>query len=124
MSRRHGASPEADYARARLDGLRQQVTTAAPPPGLAVTPPKSEGIRPPLPAVRRTAAFGGIGGDPFGDAKSNPTQLPITGLNVNVTRNPANRNQLIIGMLQAQWGEVGSQFHGNWPPDVPTAGPL
>jgi hypothetical protein len=44
--RRHGVSPEADYARARLDGLKQPVTTAAPPPGLAVTPPKSEGIKP------------------------------------------------------------------------------
>lgn len=103
--RRHGASPEADYARARLDGLKQQVATAAPPPGLA--PPK-DGLKPtalaPLSAIRGSAAFGGIGGDPFEDANANPMQRPITGLNVNVTRNPANRNQLVVGMLQAQWG--------------------
>lgn len=38
--RRHGSSPEADYARARIDSLKQQVAVAAPPKAAGPTPPK------------------------------------------------------------------------------------
>jgi len=46
--RRHGASPEADYARARIDNLKPQVAAAAPPPVRPAAPPKAD---PPQPAV-------------------------------------------------------------------------
>ena len=38
----------------------------------------------------------------------------------NINRKQSHRNQLIIGMVQVQWGEVSGQLHGNWGPDVPT----
>jgi hypothetical protein len=42
--RRHGASPEADYAKARIDGLKQHAPA-----------PKSDPSVPPLPVVRPAA---------------------------------------------------------------------
>ena len=41
--RRHGSSPEADYARARIDRLKQQVAIATPPAAKPVDPPLQKG---------------------------------------------------------------------------------
>src|SRR5262249_51448594 len=71
--------------------------------------------------MRRTAAFGGNGGNPFDDARANPRRLAISRLNVGVTFNPANHSQYVIGRLQAQWGDVLGPLHGGGPLDVPTA---
>ena len=47
--RRHGASSEADYARARIDNLKQQVAVAASPSTRPVAPPNADPTKPSIP---------------------------------------------------------------------------
>ena len=47
--RRHGASPEADYARGRIDNLNQKVAVAAPPSTRPAAPPKADPTKPSIP---------------------------------------------------------------------------
>ena len=47
--RRHGASSEADYARARIENLKQQVAVAASPSTRPVAPPKADPTKPSIP---------------------------------------------------------------------------
>ena len=54
--RRHSKSPEADYARARIDNLKQPVAIAAPPPKVPAPPPtkptQPAAVAPPTPPAR------------------------------------------------------------------------
>jgi Jacalin-like lectin domain/TIR domain len=86
----------------------------APSPAAPATPP------PPKPAIRRSAAFGGSGGNPFDEADANPHNLPVSGILINVSRNPGNASQQVISWLQVQWGESAGPAHGQWAPDPST----
>ena len=78
--------------------------------------PKQDAKASPAPAVRKSPANGGTGGDPFDDSDANPGYLPITGLDVTEARNPANPNEKIIGRLVVHWGDVvGPSRGGGWP---------
>jgi hypothetical protein len=72
--------------------------------------------------IRKSAGFGGNGGDPFDDTSANPKRLPISKIHVGVTLNPGNMSQKLIGRLQVQWGDTLGPLHGAGPLNVP-AGP-
>jgi TIR domain/Jacalin-like lectin domain len=72
-------------------------------------------------AIRRSGSFGGPGGSPFDDLSANPRHLPMSALYVTVTQNPGNRNEKLIGRLQAQWGDTLGPLHGGGPSDVQTS---
>jgi TIR domain/Jacalin-like lectin domain len=101
---------------------------SAPASGTASsTPPTTPAAPSPAPvpaadpdyAIRRSGSFGGPGGSPFDDLSANPRHLPMSALYITVTQNPGNRNEKLIGRLQAQWGDTLAPLHGGGPSDVP-----
>jgi hypothetical protein len=93
--------------------------TMTPVPAPIPTTPVTRAPSPEF-VIRRSAAFGGNGGDPFDEADSNPNHLPVSGILINVNRNPSNTSQQVISWLQVQWGQSWGPSHGQWAPDSST----
>ena len=98
---------------------RDRAPVATPTVAPAPAPTAAAPAAPPAPrfAIRRSAAFGGSGGNPFDEADANPQNLPVSGILVNVSRNPGNASQQVVSWLQVQWGESAGPAHGQWAPD-------
>ncbi len=122
----------AGYGGAHYAGLSvpwlQPSKAERPQPASASVPPadaEAERQRLPLPTkafvLRRSKVAGGRGGEPFDEANANPWATPISGLDITVSVNPADRNQRLIGRLGVYWGDKDGPLHGGGPADVKTA---
>ena len=97
------------------------IPTSLPvPPSASLPAPPSAPLSDPELVIRKAGAFGGTGGETFDETSANPRHLPISGIHVVVTLNPANRNQKLIGRLQVQWGDTLGPLHGGGPADIST----
>jgi hypothetical protein len=100
------------------------VAPAAPPP-VAIAVPAPKTVTPDQSnLIRRSAAFGGSGGDPFDDSDANPGRVAISAISAVINLNPADHNQRIIGSLQTRWGNTSSQPHGGKGPFAQQTAPI
>ncbi|MEZ5842572.1 MAG: jacalin-like lectin [Hyphomicrobiaceae bacterium] len=80
---------------------------------------------PPKVVIRRGKPVGGAtGGNAFDDADSNESLAAVTRLEVGVNRSIANGSELIIGGVQAVFGDVAGPRHGFGGPNPVTTQPL
>lgn len=92
------------------------IASSAPP---AKPAPDGSGV-----VIVKSAAFGGSGGDPFDDSAANPNHLPVVGINIVVSKNPANTTQVVIGSLQVQWADRLGPLHGGKGPLAQPSAPV